>query len=159
MTAPMAHDDTPPPDLTGPDDADAGADQQDGQGAPQRRPPDALEWAASAVALLLVVTTLGYLIWHTTQPNRPVTFEVRATEVQRRAGRFYQQVEVRNLGRQSAGAVGVRGEVRRPGQPTEEARASLDWLPAESSAEVTLLFRGDPQAGTLRLEIEGYSAP
>lgn len=136
--------------------------QQEGQGEdrqPTRRAPGVLEWFASAVALLLVVSTLGYLVWHAAQPARPVTLAVRAGPLERRLERFYQQVEVRNLGGESAGQVGLRGTLRRDGRVVEEVAGELDGVPADSARSTTLVFREDPASATLNLDIESYGEP
>lgn len=136
--------------------------QQEGQGEgrqPTRRAPGVLEWFASAVALLLVVSTLGYLVWHAAQPARPVTLAVRAGPLERRLERFYQQVEVRNLGGESAGQLQLRGTLRRDGRVVEEVAGQLDGVPADSARSTTLIFREDPGSSTLNLDIESYGEP
>ena len=126
---------------------------------PTRQAPAALEWFASGVALLLVVGTLGYLVWHAAQPARPVTLTVRAGPLERRLERSYQQVKVRNLGGESAGQVELRGTLRRGGRVVEEVTGQLDGVPADSTRSTTLIFREDPASGTLNLDIESYGEP
>jgi uncharacterized protein (TIGR02588 family) len=126
---------------------------------PTRQAPAALEWLASAVALLLVMGTLGYLVWHAAQPARPVAFEVRAGKLERRLDRFYQQVEVRNLGSESAGQVELRGTLSQGGTVLEEVTGQIDGVPADSARSTTLIFRTDPEGRTLNLDIGSYGEP
>ncbi|MFC5848633.1 hypothetical protein [Deinococcus petrolearius] len=142
------------------DDQPAHQKPQDQEGTPsQRRPPSALEWAASAVALLLVTGTLGYLVWHASQPARPVAFELRPGALERRLDRYHQEVEVRNLGSGSTGQVQLRGTLRRAGEVVEEVSGQLDGLPADSARRTTLIFRENPEGGTLNLDVESYGEP
>lgn len=133
-------------------------EQQDSQQA-TRQAPAALEWFASGVALLLVVSALGYLVWHAAQPTRPVTLTVSPGPLERRLERYYQQVEVRNLGGESAGQVMLRGTLRRGDRVVEETAGQLDGVPADSARSTTLIFREDPASATLNLDIESYGEP
>lgn len=133
-------------------------EQQDSQQA-TRQAPAALEWFASGVALLLVVSALGYLVWHAAQPTQPVTLTVSPGPLERRLERYYQQVEVRNMGGESAGQVMLRGTLRRDGRVIEETAGQLDGVPADSARSTTLIFREDPASATLNLDIESYGEP
>ena len=138
---------------------DSPPEEQAGDQQPTRQAPAALEWVASGVALLLVVATLGYLVWHAAQPARPVTLTVSPGPLERRLERYYQQVEVRNLGSESAGQVMLRGTLRRDGRVIEETTGQLDGVPADSARSTTLVFREDPASATLNLDIGSYGEP
>ena len=138
---------------------DSPPEEQAGDQQPTRQAPAALEWVASGVALLLVVATLGYLVWHAAQPARPVTLTVSPGPLERRLERYYQQVEVRNLGSESAGQVQLRGTLRRDGLVIEETTGQLDGVPADSARSTTLVFREDPASATLNLDIGSYGEP
>ena len=138
---------------------DSPPEEQAGDQQPTRQAPAALEWVASGVALLLVVATLGYLVWHAAQPTRPVTLTMSPGPLERRLERYYQQVEVRNLGSESAGQVQLRGTLRRDGRVIEETTGQLDGVPADSARSTTLVFREDPASATLNLDIGSYGEP
>lgn len=140
-------------------DQNQNQDPQDNGPSPTRRAPGALEWTASGLALLLIATALGYLVWDALQPTRPIVLQVTPGQLERRMARFYQQVEVRNLGSASTGTVQLRGTLRRDGEIVEEVAGQLDTVPADSARSTTLVFREDPGRATLNLDVESYGEP
>lgn len=128
-------------------------------GSRHPKPPPAIERVAGAVSGVAVAALLGFLVHEGLRPPTPPDFEVVAARVER-VGRSHQvAVEVRNVGGATAAEVVVRGELTIPGAPEETSEATIDYVPPRSMRKGVLLFRGDPDGGTLVLSVRGFALP
>lgn len=65
----------------------------------------------------------------------------------------------RNSGSRAAAAVHAEARLVRNGELVEQARATLDYVPATSQKEGGFWFENDPRLGELSLRVSGYEAP
>jgi uncharacterized protein (TIGR02588 family) len=113
-----------------------------------------LQWVIAAVSSVLVLLLVGSLVLDaiTQSGGEPVLRAQVMSVNEDRDG--YAVVEVRNDGRATAASVeieGVAGPLR--------ARAVLDYSPAHSTQEVTLVFPEVVALGQVEVRILGFAEP
>lgn len=114
----------------------------------------------AAVGAVLVLAVLGFLAWELlTTTETPPAIVVRAEAVEPQPGGYLVRFEARNDGGSTAAGAEIVGRLREGATLVEEARVTLDYLPARSSRAGGLLFARDPRGLELRLQAEGYSEP
>ena len=121
---------------------------------------NALEWSVFAVALLLVLATVGYLVREalTTQVDAPPDLVVTLGQPTRTAGGHRVPVQVENRGGETAEQVQVTVSLE-GSEGSEDAALMIPYLPRESRRSGWVTFQGDPGAGVLRVEGVAYQAP
>lgn len=118
-----------------------------------------LEKIFTVMSLVLIVGMSGYLIWQSFTADNPASFKIKTGAVEERGEFLGVEVHITNSGGESAKAVQVRGEVPwQPGRPME-AEATLDWLPANSTRKITLLFPKDADTSAAKVRVVGYEEP
>lgn len=120
-----------------------------------------LEWLVFGAGLLLVVSTLGYLVYDgATAPDTPPDIEVRLGEPRPGGAGFLVPVTVVNRGGQTAGGVSVEVVLEAAGSPEpERGEFTLAFLPRGGTREGWVSFRSDPRAGRLTARAHGYEKP
>jgi uncharacterized protein (TIGR02588 family) len=113
-----------------------------------------LQWVIAAVSSVLVLLLVGSLVLDaiTQSGGEPVLRAQVMSVNEDRDG--YAVVEVRNDGRATAASVeieGIAGPLR--------ARAVLDYSPAHSTQEVTLVFPEAVASGQVEVRILGFAEP
>jgi uncharacterized protein (TIGR02588 family) len=117
------------------------------------------EYVFGAVGLLLVLALLaflGYQALGARQGGPELTATV--TGVDPVAGGWEVRIVVENTGGAAVGQVEVTGTLE-SGGTTEEATATLDYVPARSNRAGALLFTADPRSGRLEVRPVGYALP
>ena len=137
--------------------------QHDHRGSGKRKgeaPPSAWEWLAAAIGLLLLLSTLAYLLADAASDNgdAPVP-EVRIHGVEQQQDRFLVRVQVANRSRSSAAALRVQGELRRGSEVVESSEIEFQHVPGRSSREGGLFFTQDPRTLQLQLTARSYQKP
>ena len=120
-----------------------------------------LEWVVFGVGLLLVVSTLAYLVYDgATVPDTPPVVEVRLGEPRPGGAGFLVPVTVVNRGGQTAEGVAVEVVLEVAGSPEpERGEFTIAFLPRRSTREGWVSFRSDPRAGRLTARASGYGKP
>lgn len=134
-----------------------GADRHDGGDGQQRR--GALETVVLVVSVLLVVASVGVLVWQGVQGNRPPMLETRVDSAVARGGAHYLHITVRNEGDRSAAAAQLRARLLRDTIVVAESEVVLDWVPGRSSTSATLLFEEDPRGLEVDARVVGFTEP
>lgn len=119
-----------------------------------------LEWSVFAAGLVLVASTLGYLIYTgATMGNEPPSIEVRLGTPEQRSHNFIVPVTVVNHGDRTA--EGVRIEVLMESVGAETARGELDipFVPRRATREGWVTFEQDPRSAQLKARVLGYEEP
>jgi uncharacterized protein (TIGR02588 family) len=114
--------------------------------------PALLEWAMGALGLLLVLAALAVVAVEGLRADEPARLEARIDEVRPAGARWLAEIEVRNLGGETAASVEVEGRLG-----AETAHATVDYVPAHGRERVTLAFDADPRAAVI--SISGWSKP
>jgi len=135
-------------------DAGGRAEQR---GDARRRNP--LETAVLAASSLLVAASLGVLAFQGTHDGRPPMLETRVDSVIALGGVHHLHVTVHNGGDRSAAGAQLRARLLRGATVVAESEATIDWVPAQSSASATLLFEEDPRELELEARVVGFTEP
>ena len=115
-------------------------------------PPARLEWAMGGLGLLLVLAALTVIAFEAFGAREPAMIEARVTGIRPAGAVWLAEVEVRNLGGETAASVEVEGRL---GDHT--AHATVDYVPAHGQERVTLAFPADPRAAGV--SVAGWSKP
>ncbi|GAA0868378.1 hypothetical protein GCM10009116_04900 [Brevundimonas basaltis] len=114
--------------------------------------PALLEWAMGGLGLLLVLAALAVIVFEALRAGEPARLEARLIGTRPAGAGWLADVEVRNLGGETAAAVGIEGRLG-----AETAEATVDYVPAHGKHRVTLAFDADPRAA--RVSVAGWSEP
>jgi len=124
-----------------------------------------LEWSVFALGLVLVLGTLGYLVFDAaTQGSEAARLEVRLGKT-KEAGttmmKYYAvPVTVVNTGDQTAEGVVVQVTIEKAGREIESAEFEIAFVPRRSQAEGQVIFSKDPRtSGELKPRVLGYEEP
>jgi uncharacterized protein (TIGR02588 family) len=125
-----------------------------------------LEWAVFAVSLVLVIGTLGYLVYDAVRgslsapdPSAPPEIAVRLGKAQRSGAVYAVPVEVHNRGEERAEGVHVEVVLEIPGRQPERAEFEVAFAPRQSVRHGWVTFTQDPAAGRLMGRALGYEKP
>jgi uncharacterized protein (TIGR02588 family) len=120
-----------------------------------------LEWVVFGVGLLLVASTLAYLVYDgATSAGTPPEVEVSLGEPVEGGAGFLVPVRVFNRGGQTAEGVTVEVLLEASGAPEpERGEFTLAFLPRGGKREGWVTFRTDPRAGRLTARASGYEIP
>ncbi|MBW4656795.1 MAG: hypothetical protein KME20_27670 [Kaiparowitsia implicata GSE-PSE-MK54-09C] len=123
------------------------------------RRTELLEWAIAVISGVSVAALFGYLLLSAIMSSdKPTFFDTHVATIRQSDGFNYVTVSVTNMGSHAAADITVTGSVERDGKE-ERASANLDYAPAESRSEVTLVFSGEVVQEALDLRVEGYRDP
>ena len=120
-----------------------------------------LEWVVFGVGLVLVVSTLAYLVYDgTTAADTPPDVEVRLGEPRPGGEGFLVPVTLFNRGGQTAEGVSVEVVLEAGGSSEpERGEFTVAFLPRGGTREGWVAFRSDPRAGRLTARAPGYEQP
>ena len=118
-----------------------------------------LEWAVFAAGLVLVVATIGFLVYQgTTMGSEPPIIEVHLGAPQPRSQNFIVPVTVVNRGDKTAEGVHIE-VVLEGGGATERSEFQIPFLPRHARHEGWAAFQTDPRAARLRARVLGFEEP
>ncbi|MCJ8518660.1 uncharacterized protein (TIGR02588 family) [Pseudorhizobium tarimense] len=122
--------------------------------------PHWLEWATGIISMLLIIGMIGWIAGEAIfQQQTSPAFRSEVVATHEVDGGFRVEFEIFNDGTSTAAAVEVRGELAGPGQPTETAETTFDYVPARSSSKGGLIFTQNPSGGVIRIRAVGYTEP
>ena len=137
--------------------ADLGKQQEDKRQV-NGIPP--LEWAVAVVGLLLVLSTIGYLLYQAVAGDEsPPNFAFVVHEIVEREGGFLVEFSAKNVGGSAASAVMVEGVLRSGDETVETGEVTIDYIPAGSERRAGLFFTEDPAAYELVIRPLGFQEP
>ena len=120
-----------------------------------------LEWVASAIGLLLILSVLGFIGWQAlNDPSSSPAIIVEAKDVSLVPGGYRVIFHAQNTGGIAAVQVRIEGTLSAGNnQDSQTSSVILDYIPGHSSREGGLFFTQDPQAGNLALRASGFANP
>lgn len=120
-----------------------------------------LEWIVFAASLVLVVSTLGYLVYDVaTLGDAPPSIEFQLGKPQRRSNHFLVPVSVTNRGDQTAQDVNIEVILERGGKEQERGEFQIAFLPRHSTREGWVTFKTDPRTvEQINARVLGYEKP
>lgn len=120
-----------------------------------------LEWIVFAVSLVLVVSTLGYLVHDgATLGDAPPSIEIVLDTPQPRLNYFVVPVSVTNRGDETAETVQIEVVLESGGKELESGEFEIAFLPRRSTREGWVTFQTDPRTkGQLKARVLGFEKP
>ena len=120
-----------------------------------------LEWLVFAASLILVLSTLGYLVYDTaTFGEAPPNIEFQLGQPQQRSNRFVVPVSVTNRGDETAQGVHIEVTLESGGQEQENADFEIAFLPRHSTRKGWVTFKTDPRsAEQMEARVLGFEKP
>lgn len=120
-----------------------------------------LEWLIFAVSLVLVVSTLGYLIYDATLSSEtPPNIEVQLGETQPQGQTFLVPVIAINKGEQTAETVQIEVVLEKNGKEEESAELSIQFLPRGAKRSGWVTFETDPRTvDNIKSRAVGFEKP
>lgn len=119
-----------------------------------------LEWAVFAIGLILVVSTLAYLVYDgATLGDAPPLLEVKTGTPEQRRYNYMVPVVITNHGDQTAEGVQIEVVVEHEGRE-ERAEFAVAFIPRNATREGWATFQADPRtARQIRARVLGYEKP
>ena len=120
-----------------------------------------IEWLTGGICTLLVTAMIGWITYHAVVSSGGVPqLSVQILRQQPAPGGGHQvSFTIENKGSRTAASVPVKGDLMDGDNVIETQEVTFDYVPAQSLATGTLLFRTDPSAHTLDIRASGYTDP
>ncbi len=120
-----------------------------------------LEWIVFAASLVLVLSTLGYLVYDVaTIGEVPPNIEVQLGQPQPQSNRFLVPLSVTNRGGETAQGVHVEVTLESGGKEQESADFEIAFLPRSSTREGWVTFKTDPRTvEQMQARVLGFEKP
>ncbi len=120
-----------------------------------------LEWIVFAVSLVLVLSTLGYLVYdRATFGDAPPSMEFQLGTPQPRLNHFLVPVSVTNRGDESAEGVHIEVVLLSGGKEQESGEFEIAFLPRHSTREGWVTFKTDPRTvEQMTARVLGFEKP
>lgn len=120
-----------------------------------------LEWLVFAASLVLVLSTLGYLVYDVaTFGEAPPSIEFQLGQPQRRSNRFVVPVSVTNRGDETAQGVHIEVTLESGGKEQENADFEIAFLPRHSTRKGWVTFKTDPRSvEQMQARVLGFEKP
>lgn len=120
-----------------------------------------LEWLVFALSFVLVLCTLGYLVYDgATSAKTPANIELELGNPQPQANRFIIPVSVTNSGDTTAETVQIEVKLESAGKEQESAQFEIGFLPRHSQREGWVTFQTDPRTvEEMTAKVLGFEQP
>lgn len=118
------------------------------------------EWIVFALGLILVFSTLGYLIYAgASMGHEPPSLEVRLGTPEQRQFNFIVPVTVINHGDETAEGVRIEVVMESGGEVKAQGEFDVPFLPRHATREGWVTFEQDPRTAQLKARVRGYQRP
>jgi uncharacterized protein (TIGR02588 family) len=136
-----------------PEQSDANSNRTRGRSLP--------EWCTFAIALFLVGTVIGLVIYDgLTQPADPPILSITSEGLIREEyGQFYVPFRIVNRGGETASSVRISAKLLEKGEIRESGNQQIDFLSRGETKEGAFIFSLDPRKSDLILRVTGYQIP
>lgn len=120
-----------------------------------------LEWLVFAASLVLVVSTVGYLVYDVaTLKESPPSIELQLGTPQRQFHQFLVPVSVNNRGDETAEGVHIEVVLESDGKEQESGEFEIAFLPRHSTREGWVAFQTDPRTvEQMKARVLGFEKP
>ena len=120
-----------------------------------------LEWIVFGVSLILVVSTLGYLIYDVaTFSEAPPSIELQVGTPQPRSNHFFVPVSATNRGDETAESVHIEVVLETGGKEQESGEFQIAFLPRHSTRSGWVTFETDPRTvEQMKARVLGFEKP
>ncbi len=132
----------------------------DNSGEAQSNKTPVLEWFVGIVGIILVVGTIGFMIYKAlTSKNTPPDFTTKIERIDMADSGYLVVFKLINTGEQTAAGVNVEGELTNGGESVEKSSVTFDYTPSKSEVKGGLFFKNDPQQFQIEIRAKGYTKP
>src|SRR5687767_5662393 len=101
-----------------------------------------LEWIVAAFGLVLVVGTIGFMMYQAfTVKDTPPGFKISIERIDQTNSGYVVIFKVINEGEQTASGVEIEGELRRGAESIEKSNVTIDYAPSKSELKGGLFFK------------------
>lgn len=120
-----------------------------------------IEWVVGGICTLLVSALTLWIAYHAVvDAGGTPQLGIEITQTKTNAdGTHMVAFVIRNTGTQTAAAVPVIGALKDGDKVIETREITFDYVPAQSSATGTILFKADPASYRLEIGASGYADP
>ncbi len=120
-----------------------------------------LEWIVFAASLVLVLSTLGYLVYDgATMGDSRAKIEFQLGQPQPQSNYFMVPVTVSNRGDETAEGVHIEVTLESGGKEQENASFEIAFLPRHSTREGWVTFKTDPRSvEQMQARVLGFEKP
>lgn len=120
----------------------------------------ALEWLAAVLGLILVVSSIGFLIYRAIiKEDTPPDLNVVADAVTKTEKGYLVKFSLENKGGSNASQVTIEGKLKKGDEDAETSSVTFAYAPSHSKKEGGLLFTKNPQEFQMELRALGYENP
>jgi uncharacterized protein (TIGR02588 family) len=120
----------------------------------------ASEWIVSGIGLILVLGSLGFLVYKgIAVEQQPPLFVAQWLETVELEDDYLVKFQVFNRGGESVSSLTVLAEMHSAGGKAIERQVNIDYLPAHSSRQIAMLFPTPPDQSSLLISFGGYQVP
>jgi uncharacterized protein (TIGR02588 family) len=118
------------------------------------------EWIVFALGLILVSSTLVYLIYAgASMGHEPPSLEVRLGTPEQRQFNFIVPVTVVNHGDETAEGVRIEVVMESGGEVKARGEFDVPFVPRHATREGWVTFEQDPRTAQLKARVRGYQRP
>jgi uncharacterized protein (TIGR02588 family) len=120
-----------------------------------------LEWLVFVLSLVLVIWTLGYLVYDgVTSAKTPANIQLELGKLKPQANYFMIPVSVTNSGDTTAETVQIEVTLENSGQEQEASQLEIGFLPRRSKREGWVTFKTDPRTvEEMTVRVLGFEQP
>lgn len=119
-----------------------------------------LEWLVFAISFILVIGTLGYLVYDAaTSKAAPPRIDVQLGTAQPQSNYFVVPVAIINHGNETAEGVQIEVVLTSGGKEQESANFEVAFLPRRSNRDGWVTFQTDPRLVEMEARVLGYEKP
>lgn len=119
-----------------------------------------LEWIVAAIGLILVVATIGFMLYKSfTSQDSPPHFVASVEKISEINSGYLVIFKVKNEGERTASGVEVEAVIKNGEEILETSGATMDYVPSKSESKGGLFFKNDPKQFPPEIRVKGYSEP
>ena len=120
-----------------------------------------LEWVASGIGLLLILSMLALLLREALsgEAGQLPAIDVAIRRIAPAGSGFVVEIEAVNGSGGTAAGVEIEGQLKSGGATIETSSAVIDYVPGHSRRSGGLFFRQDPRRHQIEVRALGFQAP
>lgn len=120
----------------------------------------ALEWLTAVIGLILVVGSVGILIYDAvSEKNSPPKLIVNTESVTQTESGYLVKFSLYNDGEDNAADVTIEGKITEGEKDLEASSVTIGYSPSHSTRQGGLLFTKNPQQSDFQIRALGYNKP
>ena len=131
------------------------------QDRPQPTPRSVAEWISFTIALCLLGTLIGFVIysWASIQDKPPILQVKLQSDIRQEEKQFYIPFDATNIGGGTVKSVQVIAELSIDGEIIETGQTKIDFLSSGEISSGVFIFSRNPIQGELIVRVASYQLP